>query len=361
LRNRLQFLAVDAVIKARAGWRRFGRTTEQCDCFAAFRPTQGDPMNLRSIALFALLSTPFGCAFAADPAALETAADPGALKPGALDLTQPADNLTALVKMRCSLDDKENVFTWWKGTIFAHLPEKAPQAILGFEGYNVCRMVRQDDGTWQFLSRELSFYRDLASGEIIDVWRNPFTDADNQVVQVANDPVNHVFSAKTRSGGPNLYPWESKGGDLMLTFNVPLTYPNPLSPEAFPKESSGPMYVGSEHFMFFTPLAQINDPSIRNASASYGWTRVGPWLPWMKMGTAPGTLLYIAQGHKIDSLGELPADMQARIAKDYPIYAQAPDAWTAPNATSWNVYKALMQEPDQAGAPAGAADATPER
>lgn len=260
----------------------------------------------------------------------------------ALDLKTPEGNLTALAKMRCSLDPAEHVVTWWKGTIFAQLPAKAPSAILAFEGYNICRMEQLEDGNWRFISRELSFYRDLKTGEIIDTWRNPFTEQVNEVLHVANDPVNNLFAANGPRG-PMQLPWESAGGDLMMTFNVPLTYPNPLQPKDFPEESSGETYTGSEHFMFFTPRAAIVDPAVKNAPASYGWTRIGPFVPWMKMGTRPGNLLYIAQGHKLSGIDQLPADMQARIKDKYPEYATAPKAWSQPNETSWTYYRKLKE------------------
>jgi hypothetical protein len=267
-----------------------------------------------------------------------------ALPAAALDLTRAEDNLTALAKMRCSLDPADHVVTWWKGTIFAQFQGKAPSAIMGFEGYNICRMEPMEDGSWRFISRELSFYRDLKTGALIDTWDNPFNGKAVDVIHVANDPVNSVFSAKRRDGSPNILPWEGAGGDLMMTFNVPLAYPNPLQPKDFPEESSGETYVGSEHFMFFTQRAAIDDPKVKNAPASYGWTRIGPWLPWMKMGTAPGNLLYIAQGHKLGGIEELPADMRERIAAKYPEYAKAPEAWSQPNETSWTYYRKLKEK-----------------
>lgn len=257
----------------------------------------------------------------------------------AFDPKDSDDNLHALVKMRCSLDASEHVVSWWKGSIFVVLPSKAPQSIMGFEGFNICRMAKQDDGSWQFISRELSFYRDLKTGELIDTWENPLSGKTNEVLHVANDPVNSVFGAP---GRPMLLPWESgtsTDDTLMMTFNVPLTYPNPLSPTDFPAESSGEMYVGSEHFMFFTSRKALEDDSLMQAPSHYGWTRIGPWLPWMKMGTAPGHLLYIAQGSKLDGIKDLPTDMQARIERDYPEYVRAPEAWSKPNETSWTYYR----------------------
>ena len=257
-----------------------------------------------------------------------------------LDLSTPTGNIEAMVKMRCSLDQTQDVILWWSGTMFSQLQGKAPAPILGFEGYNICRSERLADGTWRLLTRELTFYRDLKTGHIIDHWDNPLSGERNTVLQVANDPVNTVLNAP---GRPMHLPWVKSGEQLMLTLNIPLSYPNPLPPKDFPKASSGEMYVGSEHFTFFAPLAAMEDASLTQAPVVYGWTRLGPWLPWMQMGQAPGNLLYVAQGNKKSSIEQLPADIQKRIRTTYPEYATAPTQWVQPNVTSWSYYKQLQQ------------------
>ena len=78
------------------------------------------------------------------------------------------------------------------------------------------------------------------------------------------------------------------------------------------------MYVGSEHFMFSAPRSELDDPALAQVDAHVGWTRIGPWLPWMEMGGVEGRLLYVGQGNKKASIGDLPADIQERIRKDYP-------------------------------------------
>lgn len=95
--------------------------------------------------------------------------------------------------------------------------------------------------------------------------------------------------------------------------------------------------------MFFTPRAALEDPALSQVPVTYGWTRLGPWLPWMKLGTRPGGLLYVAQGNKRASVDELPEDIRARIARHYPEYATAPAQWVQPNVTSWNYYRDLKQ------------------
>lgn len=262
----------------------------------------------------------------------------------ALDLDAPADAAEAMMKMRCSLDPKEDVIAWWKGTLFQKDPDpgKAPVALMGFEGYNVCRGEKLEDGTWRMLSRELTFYRDLKTGKILETWDNPISGERNTVIDVANDPVNQVFNPPGRP--PMALPWVKAGDWLMLTLNIPLSYPNPLQPDQFPRQSSGPVYAGSEHFKFFVTRKDMEDPAIKSAPLVLSWTRTGPWLPWMELGQRPGGLLYIAQSSKLGSFDELPQDIQDVVRRKYPEYATAPSAWTQPNVTSWTYYKQLKQQ-----------------
>lgn len=257
-----------------------------------------------------------------------------------LDLESQEGSTEAMVKMRCSLDPSEDVILWWSGTLFAQLPGKAPSALMGFEGYNICRSEKLEDGTWRLATRELTFYRDLRTGEILGEWDNPLNGRRVEVVDVANDPVNTVLNAPGRSFP---VPWVEAGDQLLVTLNIPLSYPNPLQPDAWPEESSGPVYVGSEHFMFFVPRAAMEDATLSQAPVTYGWTRVGPWLPWMRMGQAEGNLLYIGQGNKRQAISELPDDIQALVRERYPEYATAPREWVQPNATSWTEYRRRME------------------
>lgn len=259
----------------------------------------------------------------------------------ALDLQSSAGSTEALVKMRCSLDQREDVLLWWEGTLFAQEPDKKVEPLLGFEGYNICRAEKLADGTWRLLTRELTFYRDLATGQIIDQWDNPLSGQAVDVVHVANDPVNTVLNAPGREVP---MAWVEAGDTVMLTLNIPLAYPNPLQPAQFPAESSGPMYIGSEHFMFFAPRAAMEDTGLSQVPVTYGWTRLGPWLPWMKLGTRPGGLLYVGQGNKRASVAELPEDIRQRIAEHYPEYATAPTQWVQPNVTSWSYYRDLQSK-----------------
>lgn len=258
----------------------------------------------------------------------------------ALDTTSAVGQQDAYIRMRANSEGKQVFANWWV-TIFAVLPGEKPRAILRMDGYNVGRFARQDDGSMQFISREVAYYKDLASGKIIEEWMNPFTQEKNSVLQVANDPVNSRMPAP-KAGDAGRMPFRVDGNDVFLLMDVPLAYPNPLQPAEFPAESSGPMYLASEHFSFFAKAADLDDARQPSVPITYNWSRTGPWLPWMKMGTRPGYLLYSGHGKKFASFAELPADVREYTVAHFPQYQNAPERFTTPNETSWTYYKKMV-------------------
>ncbi len=94
-------------------------------------------------------------------------------------------------------------------------------------------------------------------------------------------------------------------------------------------------------FQFFFSEADINNPDMANVPAEISWTRIGPWLPWMKMGQRPGNMVYQCSGFKIngDEYDSMPAPFREYIQKHHPEYRHAPDEFSRPNETSWTYFK----------------------
>jgi hypothetical protein len=263
-----------------------------------------------------------------------------------LDLAQPADNLSAFLKMRGSLDGKD-VLTWWSGQVFAAIPDQRPRLLFGFEGMNVARMEQLPDGSWRMLSREYAVYKDPASGQILAQWTNPWTEATVEVFDVQNDPVNTPLGGAPAKPGspPRLLPLRQMGADVILGLDVALAYPNPIQPDQYPENSTGTSYVGSEHFGFYARKAELDDPKVQSAPVNIAWFREGPWLPWMRMGDRPGLLIYSGYGKKLlGGIDELPQALRQHIEQHAPEYLSAPSEWSQPNATSWTVYKRKVLE-----------------
>lgn len=255
-----------------------------------------------------------------------------------LDLTKPADAQQAMLRLIGDTDGKP-VFKDWDVTLFAVLPGQKPKPILRMQGFNAGRLIARKDGGYDWATREVSYYQDLKSGEIIKSWANPLNGQKVCVVHVANDPVSHTYSV-SQSAAPVF----NVAGDITsLRMDIPLAYPNALPPAQYPQESTGPIYLASEHFIYFADTAELTSDALHSTPTHYSWFRTGPWLPWMKMGAAPGYLIYSGQGRKYATFDELPEKIKAYTRENYPSYLTAPDRYYQPNQTSWTYYAKLKQ------------------
>lgn len=256
-----------------------------------------------------------------------------------LDLTKPADAQQAMLRLFGDIDGKP-VFRDWDATIFAVLPGQKPRPILRMQGFNAGRLIARADGSYEMVTREVSYYQDLKSGEIIESWSNPMNGKKVCVVHVANDPVNNKFPAPQKGPAPA---FRVAGDITSLRLDIPLAYPNALPPAQYPQESTGPTYLASEHFIYFADTAELTSDTLNSTPTHYSWFRTGPWLPWMKMGAAPGHLIYSGQGRKYATFDELPEKIKAYTRKNYPSFVTAPESFYQPNETSWTHYATLKQ------------------
>ena len=224
------------------------------------------------------------------------------------------------VDLRCSADGGDVYFDW-HGRIYADVPGERPRRLFDVVGMNVARCV-QVDGAWQLLSRELSYYLDPETGAPAHRWTNPWTSEEVVVAHVANDPVQHQL------GGP---PAERVGARTVVALEIPLAYPNPLAGDPrFAPHDPSPGYSALEMFRFES----------RDGRVDLSWHRVGPWLPWMKMGGRPGRLVYSATGRKLGGYSDLPGLVRSEIETRLPVYRHAPRCWLQQrNQTSWTTFR----------------------
>jgi hypothetical protein len=281
------------------------------------------------IALGALLAA------CATPAPAPTAVpDTPPPHPGLLD--DDAVALEAFVRTRASTDPSAETFTYWRGRIFAlhtDQPTTSRAPILGFEGFNVARVVPADDGGWRLITREITVYTDL-DGAIIDCWADP-EGVGHPVVHVQNDPVSFDLRAPSHTVHDDRVLWD---------VTVPLAYPSPLPVADFPQASAEDTYRSVEQFTFEVGLADLADPAQPSVPTRIVWSRMGQWLPWMGQGQTPGWLVYHATGRKLTGgWDELPAHLQAWTQAHAPAYRHAPGTDEGPNQTSWSVYRDAVE------------------
>ena len=280
------------------------------------------------------------------------------LKGPYLDLTKPRDNMLAMARLVGNLDVGEQKYGWYSGYVVGVRPGEKLRDLFGFEGFGVARLLPRDDGGFDKVLREVGLYFDLESGEILEEWKNPYTDEVVPVVPVANDPFNQrlteYFPQPPQYGGlnkeapppvPFLLPWQQRGDRVYLERHIHLYYRNALQPDKWPRESAGTMARVSEFFAYVMNGADLQNPILKVMPFTGVWNRVTPWLPWMLMGQAPGHCQYQCYMGGGDDLEQvLSRSTLDYVEKHYPKYFEAPKEWVDPSLSSIERY-ALEQQP----------------
>lgn len=258
-----------------------------------------------------------------------------------LDLRLATDNLQAFVRARASSDAADSV-TWFTGTVHAWSEPSGHRQLFRIEGYNIARAVKVVDG-FDLLAREAVFYCDPGTGEVLDRWDNPFTGETVEVIHIWNSPVNqrlHLDGPR----GPWRIPTTVVQGEVVFDLPIFLAYPSPLPTAAYPEQSQSDVYRAAELFQFFCKQADLERAELASVPSQVSWTRLGPWLPWMRMAQRPGQLVYHAHGLKLaDGYRGLPAWIRERVERDGPSYATTPRRFEEPNETSWTYYRKLLE------------------
>jgi hypothetical protein len=198
---------------------------------------------------------------------------------------------------------------------------------------------------WRLVSRELLFYTDPKSGELLRKWKNPWTGAEVDVLQTANDPVNQRPSFPISADGkPATWDATTVGNSWWMTLTVPLFYTNPLAGDY--QRYVGGAYHATEMFNFFGTVDDMTDPKRHTAAITVGWVRIANWLPWMEMGDRAGMIYIHAAGRKLDNFSQLPEVMRKEIDANYPAWRSPPPVDDArPNETSWTYFRKKVPAP----------------
>jgi hypothetical protein len=272
----------------------------------------------------------------------------------AADFTDPRQSLSAFLKLTGDLDPGKETPGWFGGTVFGDTRRDRPlKPLFGVQGFGVVRTEVQPDGSFRVFNRECAFYTDLKTGKFIDKWKNPYTKEICDVKPIHNMTVNAHLIISEKVGTaiemdfdgnlmeiPLPLGWETFGDKLLSNFEVHAAFPNELKPERWPRESSGPVIRISEIFQRVASLADVEDPDITSADYSGTWTRIGPWLPWMRQGQAEGNLLFRTFMTKLRDIDQIPADLKAITEERLPEYfvAPLPATWGGQNDSSFSVY-----------------------
>ena len=282
-----------------------------------------------------------------------------------LDFSSPIDNLYAFGKLWASYAD-EPVYSAFHGLMFAMVGAERLRPLFGYTGFGNFQAKVLKNGNIRLRGKEVGYFTDPRSGDILEVWDNPYTGERVSVFNFLNDQVRGELSpemprfqfgdgadaptlmndgtALVREDGsvPFILPWQQFGGQMSLAWDYTHRYRNPVTPEKWPLASTGEFINPSEHFTFSCDLGELEDRSNPCARFNCGFSRLSPWWPWMKMGGSgiDGVLFGRMHSHKSNAgFTDIPDKVLAYTERHYPEYLEPCTDWEdgAPIGT-WEAY-----------------------
>jgi hypothetical protein len=247
-----------------------------------------------------------------------------------------------MARIAGNTDPRATKHGWYRGRIMGVAPGGAVRDLLGIKGLSSQRMVRLADRPgWSLLQKEVGLFYDLASGTVIDQWTNPYSNERVDVMHIANPSVGRTIEPVVRDSGfyddpeqakanarPFILPWQQAGDRLFVEQHVHFWANNPLDPEVWKRESSGPMLQVSDMMSFNVRRADVANPELTSLENWGSWVHVRPWQPWMLMGTAPGHCLYNCFTGSADTLEDIPGDIVEPVAARFPAFLTPPEKLT---------------------------------
>lgn len=262
-----------------------------------------------------------------------------------LDLDDPDTNFNSLMKLRGDLSGDDFFFAF-PGQAWAMVPQEQNYKCFRTFGFGSGRF-EEVEGGYRIYSREVLYYLDPVTGEILEEWSNPFLGGRKvEVVHIQNDPVNGVFSRQGKGPMAPPYPYVSCGDMVAFQWNFFIQHPAAMNRKDYPLYSSGDIDQHAELWSMIGSKKDILNPDITSAYCTMSWSRVSDWLPFMEMGNSPGKMVFHSNSMKLmDGPQELPPAILSYVEKNHSEYLTAPTEWNGPQMTSSaGVFKEMVDK-----------------
>lgn len=238
----------------------------------------------------------------------------------ALDFDDPAGVMTALVKLRGSLQS-ELVIWYLKGTVYGVVDQRV-RRLWGLHSVNFNHFQRQSESRYTMTSVEFNYPYDLESGGHIKRFDNPYTE---EIIELGYRPFGPNTLILTKDGF-ELPPdrTEFKSARLETALGPVHVHENDawLFEDVYAEVPSmgadGRAWYANDITTYKGRLDALNDDAVSSVPATLSFQSVVSWQAWMNMGDRPGHMMSRLAGKKLFSRDALPPWFAAVAAREHP-------------------------------------------
>jgi hypothetical protein len=269
------------------------------------------PLSRRAL----LLAT--GAAALGAPAADAAAAPPDGADPAVIDRWHR--------KLVYALDDRP-VFWWKLGTKYGVVDGEVTP-LWGMQVFFVQQVRAHREREFDVASLEIVFLTDLATGALLDRWRNPYT---GETLPVPNRVFGPEVQTLTSVGGEvasempgssirrrhSFGPATVVGDDVWLPIDTASVVTR--------RSAAGRPFRVSDLETYHGRLADLERERVRSAPATAVLHIISSWQGWLNMDARPGSQVTRLNATKAFAMRDVPASIRALLAAHYPTVLAAP-------------------------------------
>lgn len=248
-------------------------------------------------------------------------------------LQSPAELLTALVKMRGSLDERL-AFIWLRGLRYTLVGGEA-RPLCGFLSGAITRYRQLDIDTFEFLLYEVSYYTDIETGELLKELRMPYTDRDVEVPLYRTGPGRHVIMmanneeldwSSERTTSEELAQQIAPDAKVYYKFNVrpavifgdDVWIRSDSFTRLVPHDKKQASMFYKEAITYQAKQADLKRPATPAVDSSLAFAIATAWRPWMQMTGVDGHTMTDGIGGKVLDMQAMPDDFLRFTAENHP-------------------------------------------
>lgn len=269
-----------------------------------------------------------GAAAAATPLSEASAAG----VPKELNWEDPAERVRIQAAMKGS-SGEETIYSFFRLHLYGytHAGNLIPFATMS--NLNVGKWRALPNGNQAATIFESGYYTKFDSEEELEVWENPITGEKRKPWRFIGGPLSvEIGPEGTVTGeGATLKPerlqLEVFGDTVMIPTASAFSFPNPMRPETYPKESAGDTFYWDSHYVFFANMKDVLNKSLTSIPSHIQFQNLVSWHPWWGLGGHEGRTWGRAYGSKINSLDDIPAAYRKGLEKHTPEIFDT-DNWT---------------------------------
>jgi hypothetical protein len=262
----------------------------------------------------AIAAVAAGPAVGAPAASRSAASGPGQVRSEILTFDDPVEEFRQYLRIERSLVENEgSTLTWYNWLAFVVAEGRAPFPLLRFEGIEYSYYRRVAPMEYRIHAHNLSYARDLRTGEFLRQIENPLTGRTLKVepAVLLTDP-GVLASPK---GFRNL---KSDGKTWRQPFRVFRIQDDLVKFDSVRTAPPDMPTVHIENSCQWVARSLFDDASIHSLPVEFAGVYLFPFPAWLEMGDRKGHMYGMWDGRKLGGPADLPVDFLRRTEREFP-------------------------------------------